>query len=199
MEPIVKIRAEILQHDPNSCRFTVDRVLFRGFIRFGTSERAKGSALPERLFALPRVAAVMIQGQEITIKQAPPVDWRASGAGIGAAIRAHIQSGEAPISEEAVKSAPDEDKLREKIQTILDEQINPGIASHGGTISLLDVRGNKVYIQMGGGCQGCSSASATLRSGVETTLREQIPEIGEIFDTTDHASGTNPYYSAAHV
>jgi len=192
----IKIQAEILQHDRSSCKFTLDRPVFDGFVRFLNRERAQGSPLAERLFALPGVQAVMIQGQEVTVAHEPPVDWRAFGPSVGAALRAYVQSGEAAVSEEAVKNAPAEDLLRQKVQKVLEEQINPAIASHGGTISLLDVQGNTVFIKMGGGCQGCSSASATLRGGVEQALREQIPEIGQILDTTDHAAGTNPYYSA---
>lgn len=196
METTIKIRAEILQHDRGACKFTLDRPVFHGFVRFGTRERAQGSPLAERLFAIPGVIAVMIQNQEVTVTHELPVDWRAVGPAVGAVLRAHLESGEPAVSEEALKNAPAEDLLRQKIQQILDEQVNPAIASHGGTISLLDVRGDKVYIKMGGGCQGCSSASATLRQGVETALREQVPGIGEILDITDHAAGTNPYYSA---
>jgi Fe/S biogenesis protein NfuA len=90
---------------------------------------------------------------------------------------------------------PDEDKLRAKVQQILDEQINPAIASHGGTISLIDVQENRLFIKMGGGCQGCASANVTLREGVERAIREQVPEVGEILDVSDHAAGTNPYYA----
>ena len=70
------------------------------------------------------------------------------------------------------------------------------IAGHNGVISLLDVQGTTVYIKMGGGCQGCSAADVTLRDGIEKTLREEVPEIGQILDITDHAGGTNPYYTA---
>jgi len=191
----IKIQAEILQHDRSSCKFTLDRSIYNGFVRFTSAERAQGSPLAERLFKLPGVRAVMIQGQEVTVTHEPPVDWRVFGPSVGAALRAHVQSSEPPVSEEAVKNAPAEDQLRQKVQKILDDQVNPAIAAHGGTISLLDVQGNTVFIKMGGGCQGCSSASATLREGVEASLRQQIPEIGQILDTTDHAAGTNPYYS----
>jgi Fe-S cluster biogenesis protein NfuA len=196
LETTVKIRAEVLQHDPASCKFTLDRSVFRSFVRFGNRERAQGSPLAERLFAIEGVKVVLIQGQEVTVSSEPPVNWRMVGPLIGAALRAHLESGEKAVSEEALQTAPAEDQMRQKIQQVLDEQINPSIASHGGTISLLDVRGDKIFIKMGGGCQGCSSASATLRQGVETALRQQVPGIGEILDITDHASGTNPYYSA---
>jgi Fe-S cluster biogenesis protein NfuA len=86
--------------------------------------------------------------------------------------------------------------LRIRVNSIIEDQINPAVASHGGYIDLLDVQGSRVFIHMGGGCQGCSMSAATLKHGVETTLRTEIPEITEILDTTDHASGENPYFQA---
>lgn len=197
MEQPIKITAEVLQHDPASCKFTVDRPLFRGgFVRFKGKERAKGSALAERLFAIEGVTAVQIQDQDVTVTRQPPVDWRQVGPLAGAAIRAHLATGQPAVSEEAVKNAPAEDVLRQKVQKVLDEQINPAVASHGGTITLLDVKGNTVYIKMGGGCQGCGAADVTLRQGIEASLREQVPEVGEILDITDHDAGENPYYTS---
>jgi NFU1 iron-sulfur cluster scaffold homolog, mitochondrial len=195
-QTVVRISAEPSQYDNGSCRFHLDRALHRGFARFTSAERAKGSPLAERLFAIEGVSGVMIQGQDVTVSVTPPVNWREKGPLVGQAIRAHVQSGEAAISAEALQNAPAEDLLREKVIRILEEQINPAIASHGGMISLLDVQGSTLYIKMGGGCQGCSQADVTLRQGVETSLREQIPEIGQILDVTDHAGGANPYYSA---
>ena len=61
-------------------------------------------------------------------------------------------------------------------------------------MQLLDVQGSRAYIEMGGGCQGCGMASVTLKQGVEVAVKEQIPEIEELVDVTDHASGDNPYY-----
>ena len=82
----------------------------------------------------------------------------------------------------------------QKIQELIDEQINPAVAAHGGHIVLLDVSDDAIYIEMGGGCQGCGQANVTLKRGVETMIQEAFPEIKQVIDTTDHASGTNPYY-----
>jgi Fe/S biogenesis protein NfuA len=87
-----------------------------------------------------------------------------------------------------------QDELKIKVQEILDDMINPAIAGHGGFIRLLDVRENNVYVMMGGGCQGCGMADVTLKSGIETMLKEEIPQIVGIIDQTDHAEGRNPYY-----
>ena len=81
------------------------------------------------------------------------------------------------------------------IEQVLDEQINPGVASHGGWVELLDVQDNTVYLRMGGGCQGCGAADVTLKMGIERLIREQVPQVREILDTTDHAAGQNPFYA----
>jgi Fe/S biogenesis protein NfuA len=85
--------------------------------------------------------------------------------------------------------------LKSRVQEIIDTMINPAVAGHGGYVELIDVQDNRVYLQMGGGCQGCGAADVTLKAGIERLLREEIPEIAEILDTTDHAAGTNPYYT----
>ena len=87
-----------------------------------------------------------------------------------------------------------DDSRAQKIQELIDTRINPSVASHGGNIQLLDVTEDSVYVHMGGGCQGCGQASATLKQGVQAMIQEEFPEIVNVIDTTDHAAGTNPYY-----
>jgi len=74
--------------------------------------------------------------------------------------------------------------------------VNPGVAQHGGRVTLVDVRDNIVYLQMGGGCQGCGMASVTLSQGIERILKEQVPEITGIEDVTNHSEGDSPYFTA---
>lgn len=81
-----------------------------------------------------------------------------------------------------------------RVRQVLDERINPAVAGHGGHISLIDVRGSRVFLRLEGGCQGCGMAGVTLKQGVESEIKRAAPEIQEILDVTDHASGTNPYY-----
>lgn len=90
-----------------------------------------------------------------------------------------------------------DDPLENKLQGILDAEINPSIASHGGIIELIEVKDNVAYVHMGGGCQGCGSAAATLRQGVEQRLKELVPEITALVDVTDHDAGENPYFPSA--
>src|SRR5262249_33292671 len=86
-------------------------------------------------------------------------------------------------------------ELATKVQELLDSTINPAVAGHGGYVQLIDVKDNKVYLQMGGGCQGCGAADITLKSGIERLIKEELPEVEEALDTTDHAAGSNPYYT----
>jgi Fe/S biogenesis protein NfuA len=88
----------------------------------------------------------------------------------------------------------DEASLDERVSAVLDHEINPSIAAHGGRAELVEVAGDAVYLTMGGGCQGCGMAQVTLRQGIEVALRHWVPEIDAVHDVTDHASGENPYY-----
>ena len=83
------------------------------------------------------------------------------------------------------------------VQKVLDEKINPGVAMHGGHISLVAVEERTAYLRFGGGCQGCGMVDVTLKQGVEKMLFEDIPEITKVMDVTDHAAGANPYYQPA--
>jgi Fe/S biogenesis protein NfuA len=84
--------------------------------------------------------------------------------------------------------------VAEQVEQLLKEQINPALASHGGFAELKGVEGDKVYVTMGGGCQGCAVSAMTLRDGIARSIKEAIPEITEVIDTTDHDAGENPYY-----
>jgi Fe/S biogenesis protein NfuA len=87
--------------------------------------------------------------------------------------------------------------LAQDVQRLIDLEINPAVAQHGGHIDLLDVSDGVAYVHMGGGCQGCGMASVTLAHGVRTAILDRFPEITDVRDTTDHAQGTNPYYQAS--
>lgn len=89
----------------------------------------------------------------------------------------------------------DQADIRARVQDVIDTMINPAVAGHGGFVELIDVQDNRVYLTMGGGCQGCGAADITLKAGIERLLKEEIPEIAEVLDTTDHGAGSNPYYA----
>jgi Fe/S biogenesis protein NfuA len=88
-------------------------------------------------------------------------------------------------------------EIPQRVIQVLEEQINPAIAAHGGYAELVAVEDSIAYLRMGGGCQGCGMAAVTLTQGIEVAILDTVPEITEVIDVTDHASGDNPYYEAA--
>jgi Fe/S biogenesis protein NfuA len=84
--------------------------------------------------------------------------------------------------------------VEEKVQTLLDRQVNPAIAAHGGFARLEKVDAGTAFVTMGGGCQGCAMSALTLREGIEKAILANIPEITEVADATDHGAGENPFY-----
>ena len=87
--------------------------------------------------------------------------------------------------------------VAQRVLQVLEQQINPGIAAHGGRADLVAVEDDAAYLRLSGGCAGCGMAAVTLSQGIEVALRESVPEILQVIDVTDHAAGTNPYYEAA--
>ena len=87
--------------------------------------------------------------------------------------------------------------VAQRVLQVLEQQINPSIAAHGGRADLVAVEDASAYLRLSGGCAGCGMAAVTLSQGIEVALRESVPEITRVIDVTDHAAGTNPYYEAA--
>ena len=87
--------------------------------------------------------------------------------------------------------------VAQRVSQILDIQINPSIAAHGGHAELVAVEDDTAYLRLSGGCQGCGMATVTLKHGIEVAIKQAVPEIEQVIDVTDHASGTNPYFEAA--
>ena len=86
------------------------------------------------------------------------------------------------------------DPVAERVHRVIQDQINPGVASHGGHVTLLDVRDGTAYVRLGGGCQGCGHADTTVKDGIQAMIREQVPEIHTVLDVSDPAAGENPYF-----
>jgi Fe-S cluster biogenesis protein NfuA len=194
----IAIRAEPLQLDPNLCKFSASRQLHSGgSFFFETRERGAGSPLIERLFQIDGVTNVLVTENIVMVGKRPDVAWQAIMKSIGAAIRAQLLSGVPAILEHPLEGSVgrrSDTEIRQVVASLLDREINPSVASHGGKISIVDVKDRDLLIAMSGGCQGCASSQATLKQGVEIMVRRVVPEIRNIIDTTDHAAGARPYY-----
>jgi Fe-S cluster biogenesis protein NfuA len=194
VEQVIRITAK-LSPNPRKCSFEVDRMVHpEGTAYFTNAAEAAGSEIAARLFALPHVAGVVVAGPVVTVTQDGQTQWATLAKDCGAAIRGAIQSGLPLVKAGYVSSLPAEEVLREKIQKVLDFEVNPAVASHGGFIEIVEIRDKSVVLKMGGGCQGCSSSAATLYQGVAKAIKDKVPEVAEVLDATDHSAGANPYY-----
>ena len=199
-----------LQHlwsdTPNALKFQLDRVLVPGgeTRRYESAEAAGQSPLAQALFAAGGIEAVEMERMQITITMAENADWAGLQNSVPTMIRKFFSAGGKPLTAQAgagryrfgfkqVQARPREEQIQ-VVQELFDKEVNPAVAAHGGYFNLLDIQDNNVYVELGGGCQGCGMANVTLRQGVESRLREVMPEMVELIDQTDHANGKNPYH-----
>lgn len=193
----IRIKAKIDEMN-RACTFMVDQPILDGFScwlpeRFTANET---SPLAAAIFDLGGVGTVLLHNMTVTVSAEDYSDtpWDEFAKSIGTQIREHLKSGLPIVVPELLEKMPPENEIRQQLQTVLDEELNPAIASHSGVITLDRVEGNTAYITMGGGCQGCAASTITLRQGVHTAFRKAVPEVGAILDETDHAAGKNPFF-----
>lgn len=179
--------------------FMIDRPILDGYSYWcsNPANAAVHSTLAAALFDLSGVKSVLIHEMNVTVvlNDAGGESVEVDARRFGHAIRTHLESGRPAMDESFVANLPSEDEIRERLQSAIDNEINPGISGHSGEITLTAVVGNTAYIKMGGGCQGCAASSITLRQGVDQSFRNAVPQLGALLDETDHAAGSNPFFS----
>ncbi len=139
----------------------------------------------DRLFEADGLS-VAVDAKSASLLEGTQVDWIETVQGSGFKFE---NPNLKPIGSEPVTGP-----LTDRVKQVIDERINPGIAMHGGHVTLVEVREDVAYLEMSGGCQGCGMAAVTLKQGIERMLTEEVPEIQGVVDVTDHTSGDNPYY-----
>jgi len=131
---------------------------------------------------------LFIDGDSKGALEAATIDFKEDKVGGQLSIKAPFLKGRAPATESP---------LQERVQFVIDSEINPNLASHGGRVAITEIlqkpEGFVVVLQFGGGCHGCGMAGVTLKHGIERTLKEKFSEIVEIRDATDHTTGEDPY------
>ncbi len=193
-EQEIKITAQLFP-DPDVCIFRVDRPVFPGgAFDCKCKEAAAGSPLLEALFELKGIREVFVTGDSITISKDSEEEWQVLGREVGRTIRELIKSGKQLVADEAKQPVPPDDEIKRIVDEMFENEINPAIASHGGFVECVAVKDGQVMLRLSGGCQGCASSSMTLRHGIERSIRDRIPGVGEVVDVTDHSAGVNPYY-----
>jgi Fe/S biogenesis protein NfuA len=145
------------------------------------------------------VLPVVVPSAAVERLQGATLDFVTDASGEGGLVIVNPNTPPAPTLS-GLGSIPEvdlSDPFAQRVVAVLEEQVNPSIASHGGRADLVAVEESSIYLRLSGGCQGCGMAKATLSQGIEVILREAIPEIANVVDVTDHADGTNPYYQPA--
>jgi len=181
---------------PSNCLFRVDRSLHVGSLYVSDRTWAETwSPLATALFeAIEGLKGVRVSGTEVLISMAEvPQDWRTVARSGGTTIRTFLEHSSEVFKPGAIEALEGHDLMRNQAQVVIDDTLNPGLASHGGWVEIQASDGKDLFISMGGGCQGCGSAAMTMKQGVEVAIRNEVPEIEGIHDATDHASGVNPY------
>jgi Fe/S biogenesis protein NfuA len=105
-----------------------------------------------------------------------------------------LESGEGFQIENPAATPTWDDPVAKKVQEVIDNKVLPVVGAHGGWVELDRVEGNTAYVHLGGGCQGCSSASFTLSQGIESVITTEVDEIEHVVDETDHGAGSQPFY-----
>ena len=191
----IQIVNEVDRRNPEICRFTSETTLYVGTKTIAKADEAMGMPLAERLLYIPGIAKIQLIGHLLVVTKTLDKQWSDLVTEIESVLTAFLISGLALTADEV------NDRMmligrntREKIQYLIDTQINPGVAEHGGFVRVVDVTDGTLYVKLGGGCQGCGAADFTLRQGIETIIKRNVPEIHQIVDVTNHSAGTSPYY-----
>ena len=191
----VQIASDIDSRNPRICRFTSQRTLYVGTKTVCSVDEAKELPLAEKLITLPGVEKIQLIGHLLVVTKTADREWRDLSGEIESILTSYLISGLALTPDEVQEKMMLAGRnTREKVQYLLDTQINPGVAAHGGAVQVVDVRGENLYLRLHGGCQGCGAADFTLKQGIETIVKRAVPEIQQIIDLTNHQAGSNPYY-----
>jgi Fe-S cluster biogenesis protein NfuA len=191
----IQILSDIDSRNPQICRFTTVRTLYVGTQTVDNADDAKGLPLAEKLICLRGVEKIQLIGHLLVVTKTADREWDDLSREIESILTSYLISSEALTNDDvAEKMMLMGRSTKEKVQYLIDKQINPGVAEHGGSVGVVDVKGNVLYLRLYGGCQGCGAADFTLKQGIEAIVKRAVPEIGQIVDLTNHNAGIHPYY-----
>lgn len=181
----IEIRLEFTPN-PNALKYVLDEsvLLPRGSASFSNAALAEGSPLARRLMAIPGVAACMIGYNFVSVTKSEEGDWEVLDVKTRDALKEHMASGEPAVNplslDQAALPKGEENDTTRKIREILDRDIRPAVAMDGGDIVFDRFTDGIVYVYMQGSCAGCPSSTATLKMGIETRIKQAVPEVLEV-------------------
>ncbi|MFZ5863401.1 MAG: NifU family protein [Nitrospirota bacterium] len=163
----------------------------------GTSNQQYGLSLVEKSTPDVNDVVVEVDGIKVFLERnntrfvdGATIDYLSGPNGSGFKIESPYKPPVLP----GLPGTPPTGPLAEAVIKVINEQINPGVAGHGGHVTLVDVKDDIAYVKLGGGCQGCGMADVTLKQGIVVMIKKAVPTIKDVLDVTDHAGGANPYY-----
>ncbi len=170
-----------------------------------TKQQAIGAPLLEKIFELDSVEEIFVNEDSLRVKFKEGADLKSAAADVGKRTRELWNSGaemvpssylsaNTQVEEELFISEAAQSDIGKEINKVLTDTITPSLASHGGHVTLVDLKDGFIHLSFGGGCQGCSQVSTTVKDGVEKILIDQFPEFKGVMDVTNHSKGENPYY-----
>lgn len=184
MKHDVKILAEPTPN-PRTMKFVADRIIADDSFEMKSSLEATRSPLATKLFGFPWLESVYVGPSFVSITKQDWVDWDVLSEPLQGLIKEHVDEG-VPVllpedgAKKATAVASDDSPVVQKIKEIIDNEIRPAVAMDGGDIVFDKYEDGRVYLHMKGACSGCPSSAYTLKQGIETRLKEAVPEIVEV-------------------
>lgn len=199
-EPLAELSIAAEPLDAHRCKFIVNRPVVQSgmVLKYTSVGEAAESPVAQAVLEVPGVCEVVVSSNVVTAIKHDEASWDDLEPQVRYAIETAVAAAAAPPAAAAPAAADmDDNAVYDLVAEIFERQINPAVAQHGGKVELLDVQEGTVVLRMLGGCQGCGMANVTLRQGIEGALRRSVPGFAGLKDITDHAAGTNPYFSAS--
>lgn len=196
------MQIEVLSTDNEHQKmFKFDQAISVRECEYTDSTQALNSPVATKLFGFPWAQSVTVGTDFVSLTKQDWVDWSVLEEPLKGLLQEHFQSLQGKIEENPEVSSQvggtgklDSDDAK-TIQKLIEEQINPALASHGGYVVLHSVENNQVFLEMGGGCQGCAMSYQTLKEGIEGAIIEAVPTIEGVVDVTNHSAGSDPFYT----
>ena len=191
------------ENNADQMTFSFETKISEREVHYPSAQEAQLSPIASKIFGFPWTESIIVAPQSLTVEKQNWVEWDVLAQPLSQLIKEHIESRTKSSNQLEENPQPptqpetadfSNDPQAQKIQALIDTQINPAVADHGGFVSLAGYKENTVYVELGGGCQGCAMSQATLKEGIAKTIMENFPEVKDVIDVTDHQSGSNPFY-----
>ncbi len=184
---------------PQTRKFVVGGTISSLEKSYSDSTEALASPVAAKIFGFPWTEKVTVGANFVEITKQDWVEWEVLQEPLKGLLEEHFEDQSGAIEENPQAQASGQKQLdspeAQAIAQLIEEQINPALAAHNGFVVLHSVENNQVFLEMGGGCQGCAMSYQTMKEGIEGAIKGIVPSITQVVDVTNHAQGDNPYFT----